>query len=387
MPPKKATGVDEINKQQYSKDLDKNIRSLVNRIKDNSYYPKPIKRIYIHKFGDQMRPIGIICYEDKLVSSNIEKLLSAIYEPSFKKFSYGFRPNKNCHSAIRRIIKVIKTQPVDYTVEADIKSFFDTLDHDLLMNFLKFHIDDESFLQLIKRFLKNGVFEKGRYQSGERGIPQGNVMSPILANIYLHYVLDLWFEEYVKKYCTGKAFIVRYADDFVCMFQFKFEAESFLKALIIRLKKFNLDVAPSKTKLLRFGKKVYREWRKTGLNKPEPFSFLGFTLYCSYHLNEFFVLINTNRAVFLEKLKNFKEWIRRNNNLSVNEIIKKVNCLLIGHYNYYGANANMHIVRSFKNEIEKILVSELKIRKMEKHLISKIRKNLYSIPSRAHFYV
>jgi group II intron reverse transcriptase/maturase len=387
MPLKKATGVDKIGKKQYGRNLDKNVQSLLSRVRDNSYYPKPIKRTYIRKFGNQMRPIGIICYEDKLVSSNIEKLLSAIYEPKFKKFSYGFRPNRNCHSAIRQVVKLIKTQPVNYIVESDIKSFFDTLDHNLLISFLKIDIGDERFLQLIKKFLKNGVFEEGKYQNGEKGIPQGNVMSPILANIYLHYVLDLWFDEYAKKHCTGRAFIVRYADDFICMFQFRFEAKNFLKELIIRLKKFNLDVAPDKTKLLNFGKKIYEEWKKTGINKLESFNFLGFTFHCGYSSNKFFVFIKTNHKVFLEKLKIFKEWLHKNNDLSMDKIVKRINSILLGHYNYYGVNTNMRLVHKFKMEVEKIMFNELNKKKMRKHLKHETLKNLQLVSPKIHFHV
>jgi group II intron reverse transcriptase/maturase len=214
---RKAVGVDGVRKEEYSKKLEENIDCLVKKLKQDSYQPKPSKRVRIPKPDSKgkTRPLGISCYEDKLVESAVAKLLTAVYEPKFLDCSYGFRPKRSCHQATGKVREAIAIKKVNYVVEADIKSFFDTLDHDWLIKFLEHDIADKKLIRLIKKFLKAGVMENGEVTDKTEGSPQGNIMSPVLANVYLHYVLDLWFEKVVKKRINGEAYMVRYADDCV----------------------------------------------------------------------------------------------------------------------------------------------------------------------------
>ncbi|MDR1333301.1 MAG: group II intron reverse transcriptase/maturase [Holosporales bacterium] len=345
MPGKKSAGLDRISKQEYGMNLRKNVRFLLQRIRSDSYYPKPLKRVYIPKHGNRLRPLGIMCYEDKVVASNITKLLSAIYEQKFMPFSYGFRQNRNCHDAILKLRAIIMGRSVNYIVEADIKSFFDTINHGWLIGFLERDIADKKFIRLITRFLNVGTVENGRRTDAHLGTPQGNTISSTLANIYLHYVLDLWFKQTVQKRCRGKALIVRYADDFVCAFASESDAKSFMKTLTCRLQKFGLSVAREKTKMI-------------SLRKRTSFSFLGFTFLCDRRS----VALLTDANMLSEKIENFKMVLRNNRNLQLRQLITRVNSVLIGHYNYYGISTNMKALVKFRRVVGTLLSATLKAR-------------------------
>ena len=216
LPNKKATGVNGTTKEQYSENLKENIEDLVNRLKSKSYRPVPVRRMYIPKLNsNKKRPLGIPEHEDKIVQKGITKILNTIYENDFLDCSFGFRPNRNCHDALKILNYYIEKRSVNYVVDVDIKGFFDNVDHTWMMEFLKLRISDPNLLRLIGRFLKGGYMEEGKKYKTDNGTPQGGVISPILANVYLHYVLDLWFEKRVRKQCKGQAYIVRYADDCV----------------------------------------------------------------------------------------------------------------------------------------------------------------------------
>ena len=259
----KATGVDEITKAEYQANLEENIEILLKKMKTFKYRPNPVRRVYIPKAGsDKRRPLGIPSYEDKMVQLAIAKILGAIYEQDFLDCSFGFRPDRSCHSAIKILDVYLSKRKTNYVVDADIKGFFNHVDHKWLMKFLEHRIKDKNLLRYISRFLNAGVMENGQFHKSYEGTPQGGIISPILANIYLHYVLDLWFEKVVRKRCKGQAYIVRYADDFVCCFEHKEEAEIFYEALKLRLKKFKLEIAEDKTKIIYFGSKAYYESRK-----------------------------------------------------------------------------------------------------------------------------
>jgi len=219
---KKAVGADGVSKQDYQANLDENLDKLLVRMKNGSYKPNPSRRVYIDKPGSQTkRPLGISCYEDKLVEKAVANLLEIVYEPRFLNSSYGFRPGRNCHQAIREVIEMSQYRRTNYVVEADIRSFFDTLNHEWLIKFLEHDIADKRFVDIIRKLLKAGILEDGKFLTREEGSPQGGGASAALANIYLHYVLDLWFEKVIKKQYRGEAYLVRYADDFVCLFQYK----------------------------------------------------------------------------------------------------------------------------------------------------------------------
>jgi group II intron reverse transcriptase/maturase len=252
---RKAAGVDKMTREQYAMALDGNLDNLVMRMKRQAYRPQPARRVYIDKAGtNKKRPLGIPAYEDKLVQSAVSKVLNAIYEQEFLDCSFGFRPRRGCHDAIAALDKILERRPINYIVDADIRGFFDNVDHQWMMKFIEHRIKDTNFNHLIARMLRAGVMEAGIYYDTPQGTPQGGVVSPILANIYLHYVTDLWFEKRIRRQCRGAAYMVRYADDCVYCFEHKDEAEAFYQKLTDRLKKFGLAVAEEKTKIIAFGK-------------------------------------------------------------------------------------------------------------------------------------
>ena len=349
---KKAHGIDNVTKADYALNLESNIENLVERMKSGRYKPNPIRRAYIPKEGSntKKRPLGISCYEDKLVETAIAQILTQVYEPKFYNESYGFRPNRNCHQAVREVIEDIQYRKTNYVVEADIRSFFDTLEHNWLMKFLAHDIADQRFLDLIERFLKAGIMEKGKYLESTEGAPQGGGASPILANVYLHYVLDNWFDVIVKRQCEGQCYLIRYCDDFVCCFQNKEEAEVFYQRLQERFNKYGLELAMEKTKILEFGRFAKENRWKRGMGRPETFDFLGFTFYCGTDGKGGFFRcrVKTSKKRFRSKVKAMKEWIKRNRHKRLEYIFKTINAKLRGHYQYYGVTDNTREVKKFQ---------------------------------------
>ena len=355
IPTGKAVGIDGITKQKYEENLMDNIRDLVGRLKQLNYKPQPVRRVNIPKGDGKTRPIGILAYEDKLVQLALTKILEAIYEQDFLEFSHGFRPNRSCHGALKELNKTIEKGRISYIVDADIKGFFDNLNHEWMLKFLEHRIKDPNIKRLIARFLKAGTMENGKWEPSEQGTTQGGNCSPLLANIYLHYVLDLWFEHIVKKNCKGDAAIVRYCDDFVCCFQYKRDAENFYQELEERLAKFGLEVAKDKSKIIAFGRFAEENSKKRN-QKPDTFDFLGFTHYCSKsRKGKFRVKRKTSKKKYNAKIQDFKDWIKRARNLGTEEIFKKVNQKLIGHYQYYGITDNIKMLYKYKNEIVKLI--------------------------------
>ena len=251
----KSSGIDGVTKEQYNENIENNIEDLLVRMKKFSYRPQAVKRVYIPKTGsDKLRPLGIPAYEDRLVQGCMAYVLNEIYETKFLDCSYGFRPERNCHQAIREINQKIMIKKVNYILDADIKGFFDNVDHNWLMEFLRHDIGDKNFLRYISRFLKSGIIENLKYHESDKGTPQGGLISPVLANVYLHYVLDLWFEKGIKPKLKGEAYLIRYCDDFIIMFQYENEAQKVYEALKERLAKFKLELAEDKTRILPFGR-------------------------------------------------------------------------------------------------------------------------------------
>jgi group II intron reverse transcriptase/maturase len=366
---KKALGVDGISKDDYEMHLNANLEDLVERMKRGRYKPEPSRRVYIPQEGSvKGRPLGISSYEDKLVENVIAGILEYIYEPKFIETSYGFRPGRNCHQAIKEIIEMTQYRKVNYVVEADIKGFFDNVDHEWLIKFLKHDIADRRFLEIIEKFLKAGIMEEGKKLDSEKGTPQGNGASPMLANIYLHYVLDLWFEKVVKRECNGDAYIIRYCDDFVCCFQNKSEAEQFYHDLIERFAKFGLEVAPDKTKILEFGRFADENRSRRGEGKPETFDFLGFTIYCSKDSDKGFyrTKVKTSRKKLNSKIKAMKEYIRSNRDMPLEMLFKKINQKLQGHYQYYAVTDNTRGVKKYLNAVTWLLFKWLNRRSQKR---------------------
>ncbi|MBO5178798.1 MAG: group II intron reverse transcriptase/maturase [Clostridia bacterium] len=340
----KASGIDKITKEEYEKNLEENLDRLISNMKTFSYNPLPVKRVYIPKANGKTRPLGIPAYEDKLVQGVMTEILTEIYENIFLDCSYGFRPNKNCHDVIKYINQTIMTKKVNYIVEADIKGFFDNVDHEWLMKFLEETIADKNFLRYIKRFLKSGYMEEMKYFESEKGTPQGGLISPVLANIYLHYVLDLWIEKYVKPRSKGEVYYARFADDFIVMFQYEEEAKHFLNALDDRFKKFNLELEKTKTRILPFG-------RFKGTK--ESFDFLGFAFYNGKtKTGKYRPVIKNSKKKQKQKKENIKKWLHDNMHSPLLEVGENIKKKIIGHYNYFGINGNYLSLLNFYKYIK-----------------------------------
>lgn len=344
MDAKKAVGIDKVTKEEYEKNLNENLESLVAKMRSGAYKPHPSRRVYIPKDGKgKMRPLGISSYEDKLVEAVIAEILTSVYEPKFYDFSYGFRPNRSCHMAVREVIKDVQLYKTSWVVEADIKGFFDHVSHEWLIKMLEHDIADKKFISIIEKFLEAGIMDNGIYSDTIEGTPQGNGASPMLANIFLHYILDNWFDVVVRRHSNGECYIVRYADDFICCFQYPNDAEWFVRNLRQRFAKYGLSLAEEKTKILEFGRYAARKRAERGLGKPETFDFLGFTFYCSMNTERTFYRckVKTSRKKLRNKVRAMKEWIRNHRNMPLEWLFKKVNEKLRGHYQYYGVTDNI----------------------------------------------
>lgn len=354
----KAAGVDSVTKIEYETNLDANVRDLINRMKRQAYKPLPARRTYIPKPGtDKKRPLGIPAYEDKLVQAALAKIMNAIYENDFLECSFGFRPNRGCHDALKVLDKILNKQEINYVVDADIKGFFDHVDHEWLMKFVEHRIADRNLLRLIARFLRAGIVEAGvRYDTPE-GTPQGGVCSPILGNIYLHYTLDLWFEKRARKQSKGAAYMVRYADDSVFCFQYEEDAKNFYAGLIERLAKFNLELAEDKTKIISLHKDDNDDEDKGKGCKPDSsFDFLGFTHYVGKDKDgRKRVKRKTSKKKYKLSLSRVKIWLKGNRHMPVREMMKKLNVKILGTMRYYGITDNRRSMSNLLNEIKKLL--------------------------------
>ena len=342
-----ASGVDKLTAEEYQENLLDNLKDLARRVHEKTYKAKLVRRTYIPKENGKERPLGIPALEDKIVQQAVAMLLDAIYEQDFLGVSYGYRANKSAKDAVGDLTFQLQFGTFGYVVEADIQGFFDTIDHDWLLRMLALRIDDAAFLHLIRKWLKAGILEPdGMVKHPDTGTPQGGIISPVLANVYLHYALDLWFERVVARQCQGEAVMCRYADDWVCAFRYKRDAEWFYQALPTRLEKFGLKVEPSKTQILRFSR------FHPGMERR--FSFLGF---------EFFwfpdrkgtprVMRRTARKKLQSALKRIKEWIRLNRHKKIRWFLSALNTKLQGYYQYYGVRGNSRSLWLFYEEVMK----------------------------------
>jgi RNA-directed DNA polymerase len=344
----RASGIDNVSVEEYKEKLQENVANLVKRMKMQSYKPRPVRRTYIPKANGKLRPLGIPAVEDKVVQKGMSRILEAIYENDFLDCSYGFRPKRSCHQALKRLDSVITTMPINHIIDADIKGFFDNVDHEWMKKFLEVRVADKNFMRLIGRFLRNGYMESGEFHQSEMGTPQGGIISPILANIYLHYALDLWIERAVKPHCRGVVEMIRYADDFVICVQYKDEAEKILNALRERLKKFNLELAEDKTRHIEFGRFSKRNAQSKG-SRPKTFNFLGFTHHIDQTRTGSFKLgRKTDRKKFSMKLKELNEWLKTMRHVLTDDKIWKVlRAKLSGHYQYFGLSGNYRGIKKY----------------------------------------
>jgi len=350
----KATGIDCVTVEEYGRNLEWNVLNLVEKLKTKEYRPQPARRVYIPKAGkkDEKRGLGIPTVEDKLVQLMLKKLLEAIFETDFVDSSHGFRPERSCLTAIKSLNEEVMTRPINFIVEVDVRKFFDTVNHPWLMRCLEERVADPNLLWLVRRFLKAGIVEAGEYHASEQGTPQGGIVSPLLANIYLHYVLDNWFEKVFKPLSKGHSKMIRYCDDFVVCCESERDAKEFLKLLEERFAKFGLATSPEKTKIIKFGRNAWQQWKKTG-KKAETFNFLGFTHYCATSRRGFFVMGHkTGKENLRRKLREVKEWIKHVRNL---ETLKTwwpvLKAKLTGHYNYFGISGNFRCLRQFYSQV------------------------------------
>ena len=352
-----ASGIDGVTKEQYADNLEENLRELVDRLHRMAYIPQPVERVYIPKPGSaKQRPLGIPALEDKLVQAGLARILQAIYEQDFIEDSYGFRPERSCHDALRALSETVESGQIHHIVEADIRGFFDNVDHDCLMEFLGHRIADKRILRYIKRFLKAGIQEDGAFRASDRGTPQGGVISPLLANIYLHYTLDLWFTRRFRKGCDGEARMIRYADDFVVCFQRAADAKRFRIEMEERLQQFGLAIAPEKTQIIEFGPLAQQRAKARG-GKAKTFDFLGFTHYCGRTRDgrRFRMKRKTISKRLTAKLKLYKEWLKKNRTLPTPEILRITAAKLRGHYGYYGVSDNSQGINAYYYALRGIL--------------------------------
>lgn len=356
---KSAPGVDRVTAWQYEENLESNIAKIVESVKGGWYRAKLILRRFIPKPGGKLRPLGIPVTSDKLLQTAVTMILEAIFEPIFLACSFGYRPHLGALDAIKELSYHLQFRGYNYIVEADIKGFFDNIDHDLLMEMLSKKIDDKPFLRLIIKWLKAGVLEECKVINPVTGTPQGGIISPILANIYLHYVLDEWFEEVVKVHCRGEVYLCRYADDFVCAFQYEDDARRFYKALGLRLEKFGLSLAEEKTRIMRFS--------RLHMEDKTCFEFLGFEFRWGINKSETpQVLKRTSKKKYKNSLKRFSEWCKRNRNMRMTELFYKLNSKLRGYYNYYGVRGNYDSMASFFYHAIRLLFKWLNRRSQRK---------------------
>jgi len=395
----KAPGVDGKTWEEYGESLEENISDLVERLKAKKYWPKPVRRTYIPKEGkDEERPIGIPALEDKIVQLGISKILTAIYEADFLDTSFGFRPERSPHDALRDLDRTIMTEPVNWILDADIKGFFDHVDHDWMIRCLKERISDTTLLKLINRFLKAGIVEEGRLVETEVGTPQGGNLSPVLSNIYLHYVLDLWVAKKLRDGYVRFVNLIRFADDFVVLFSRKGEAEYGFQLLKGRLAKFGLALSEEKTHLIEFGRYARKHAARLG-DKPDTFDFLGFTHYCDVTRDGGFKLSRrTSSKKFSAKLNELKKWIRDiSKHHPPREWWPTLRAKLVGHFRYFGVTGNFSMIYRFWCLVEATIFKWLNrrsqkrsynwaeyVKYLERHPLPKPRiyHNLYTLSSK-----
>ena len=351
----KAVGIDGVTKEEYEKNLEDNLDNLVSRLKQHSYKPKPARRVEIPKDDGKTRPLSIYCYEDKLIQEALKRILEAVFEPHFYNEMMGFRPNRDCHKALQLLNVYIEKNPTNWIVDADIKSFFNHLDHKWIVKFIESRIKDPNIIRLVQRTLKAGIMEDFQFEPTEEGSGQGSVCSPIIANIYMHYVLVWWFHERVKPEMRGFSGLVVYADDFVATFQYKDDAEKFYMALRSRLEHFGLNLQEEKSRLIEFGKYAEENAHKRG-EKPATFDFLGFTHYCSKSKGGWFrVKRKTSKKKFRKKCKEMHSLIKAKRHMPVSEMIRWINKVLDGYYNYYAITDNIPKCYNFRYRVRRML--------------------------------
>jgi RNA-directed DNA polymerase len=357
----KATGVDGVTKQEYGQNLEANLQDLSDRLQRMGFRPGAKRRSYVPKPGTTKgRPLGISNLEDKIVEEAVKRILEPIYESMFEASSYGYRPQSSPHKCLDALGRTIQQKDVNYIVESDIRSFFDKVNHEWMVTFLRHRIGDERIIRLIQRMFKSGFMEDGLVHASEEGVPQGSILSPLLSNVYLHYVLDLWFSRRFLKQCRGQAYYFRFADDFVACFQHQADASRFEAQLPKRLAEFGLEVAAEKTRCIAFGRFAREQARQQG-QKPAEFIFLGFTHYCGKTRNGYFKLKRrTSRKKLSQSLRKFSEWSNiARRTLRKGEMLRSARRRVEGYLNYYAITDNSNRCHYYVYRVRRILFKRL----------------------------
>jgi group II intron reverse transcriptase/maturase len=347
-----AAGVDGETWQEYGRALEENLADLSARLQRGAYHAKPVRRVYIPKADGRERPIGVPTLEDKIAQRSAAEVIGTVFELEFAGFSYGFRPGRSQHNALDALTTAIKRKKVNWILDADIRGFFDTIDHGWLVKFVEHRISDQRVIRHVKKWLNAGVLEDGTCTWSEVGTPQGGSISPLLANIYLHYALDLWVKAWRRKSARSDVIIVRYADDFVVGFEHRDDAERFHRELKERFQKFHLELHPEKTRLIEFGRLAADNRHRRGEDSPESFGFLGFTHSCGRTRNGAFQVVRqTMRKKMGAKLKELKRELRRRMHHSISEVGRWLRAVLNGHYAYYAVPGNSQALWVFRGQL------------------------------------
>jgi RNA-directed DNA polymerase len=366
---KAAPGVDGETWQHYGENLEANLKDLSERLARGAYRALPVRRKYIPKPDGRQRPLGVPALEDKIVQSVTSKILTVIWEQEFLGFSYGFRLGRNPHNALDALAVGIQRKRVNWVLDADIRGFFDTISHEWLEKFIEHRIGDPRIIALIRKWLKAGVMEEEQWRLSDEGTPQGGIISPVLANIYLHYAFDQWVQQWRKQNARGDVIVVRYADDFVVGFEHRQEAERFQVELAERLKKFNLELQAEKTRLIEFGRYAASNRERRGEGKPETFNFLGFTHYCgSTRKGNFVVIRQTMRKKMRTKLKAIKLEMKRRMHWSIPKQASWLAAVIRGHAQYYGVPFNSNALTQFRNQVIQLWRRSLKRRSQKSYI-------------------
>jgi len=351
-----APGVDGETWRHYGEALEDKLQDFTHRLKRGAYRAKPVRRVYIPKADGRQRPLGVTALEDKIVQRAAVEVMNAIYETDFLGFSYGFRPGRSQHNALDALYTGLLTKHVNWVLDLDIRGFFDAISHEWLVKFVEHRIADRRVVRLIQKWLNAGVLEDGKRIRVEGGTPQGGSASPLLANIYLHYVFDLWVQAWRRKHAHGDVIVVRYADDIVVGFQIKADAERFRAELSERMRKFSLELHPDKTRLLEFGPFAVRDRKRRGEGKPETFDFLGFTHICGKKRSNgyFTVLRQTVRKRLQAKLHEVKIELQRRMHAPIKETGQWLRSVVAGHIQYYGVPFNSAATKLFRHQVGRL---------------------------------
>jgi len=364
-----AAGIDGQTWQQYGDDLEANLADLSSRLQRGAYRAKPVRRVCIPKPDGRQRPLGVPVLEDKIVQRATVEVLNAVYETDFKGFSYGFRPGRSAHQALDALAVGIERRKVNWVLDADIRGFFDTIDHGWLVKFVEHRIADQRVVRHVKKWLNAGVLEEGRRRQVEAGTPQGGSISPLLANLYLHHAFDVWADHWRRCHATGEVIIVRYADDFVVGFQQRADAERFLDELRERFRKFNLELHAEKTRILEFGRFAAERRKQRGQGKPATFNFLGFTHICARdRKGRYAVLRQTRRDRMRAKLRAVRDGLRARLHVPRDDVGRWLGQVVAGYYRYFAVPRNYPALSLFRYEVVRLWCQALRRRSQKSRI-------------------